>query len=81
MEGCKDYTPEPLRGFTPLSTRFALREGDDSLAAGRPLRGVPELECASFKRCEAAPATIHEYQFPLYAALSLPYPFAHRHRA
>ena len=40
--------PESLRAF-PLSTCFA-REGDDTLAAGRPLLGVPGLGHVSFMR-------------------------------
>jgi hypothetical protein len=50
--------PESLRAFTPLSTRYAIREGDApsanagyaAFAAGRPLRGGTGFGCASFKR-------------------------------
>ncbi len=45
--------PERLRRL-PLSTRFA-REGDDTLAAGRPLLGVPDFGSASFIVCGRHP--------------------------
>jgi RNA polymerase sigma factor FliA len=44
--GALKAPPEPLRGF-PLSTRFA-GEGDDTLAAGRPLLGVPRFGARRF---------------------------------
>ena len=69
--------PRRPRGFTPLSTRFALREGDDTGAAGRPLRGVPELEHASFIGNDEALTTSNKYPF-FYAALSLPCSSAYR---
>ncbi|MPT51423.1 MAG: hypothetical protein E2587_10515 [Delftia sp.] len=50
---CGDCIPDhPLRcgRAFPLSACFA-REGDDTLAAGRPLLGVPDLGRASFWRC------------------------------
>jgi len=39
----------PLKRFA-LSPSLAMREGDDTLAAGRPLLGVPGFEHASLVR-------------------------------
>ena len=56
-----------------------MREGDDALAAGRPLLGVSEVIQRQFCKLRTLRGTMnHEPRNFLYAALSLPYSFAHR---